>query len=101
MGNKEGLIAMLGKELAKQKQIFKDNSYWATKADGSDKYWASKEIFDAADKKIKTLEKELARIQTEEEAYDPTIWDTIDHYWKKLTGDDDVPKDSVASGVRG
>lgn len=101
MGNKEDLIEMLGKELAKQKAIFQANAGRAINPDGSDEYWAAKAKFDGADRKIISLDKELARLITEEEAYDPTIWDKIGDYWKKLTGDDDVPKDSVSTGVRG
>ncbi len=101
MGTKEDLIAMLGRELGKQKAIFKENAYRGTNPDGSDEYWEAKAKFDAADRKIKSLEKELAYLTCEEEAYDPTVWDKIGEYWKKLTGDDDLPEDSVATGVRG
>jgi len=101
MGNKEDLIAMLGKERARQHKIFTENMGRGTNPDGSDAYWEAKKKFDDADRKLKAIEKELARLQTEEEAYDPTIWDKIGGYWKKLTGDDDLPKDSVSTGVRG
>ncbi|MHA1961213.1 MAG: hypothetical protein ACW99U_13380 [Candidatus Thorarchaeota archaeon] len=100
MGDKEELVKMLNAELSKQKAIFEKNAGRAINPDGSEEYWAAKAAFDSADRKIKSLEKELARILTDEEAYDPSIWDRIGHYFDKLVGDDE-PKDSVASGVRG
>ena len=101
MSTKEDLIEMLSKELARQRAIFQKHQGRVINPDNSPEYDAAKTAFDAADRKIKALDKEIARLITEEEAYDPTIWDTIQHYWKKLTGDDDIPKDSVATGVRG
>ncbi len=101
MSTKEDLIAMLSDELAKQRAIFQKYQGRVINPDNSPEYEEAKKAFDAADRKIKSLDKELARLITEEEAYDPSIWDTIQHYWKKLTGDDEIPKDSVATGVRG
>ena len=101
MGNKEDLIAMLGEELSKQKAIFQKHAGRVINPDNSPEYEAAKKSFDAADRKIKSLEKEIARLMTEEEAYDPTVWDKIGDYWDKLTGDDDSPKDSVSTGFRG
>ena len=92
---------MLGTEMKKQRGIMMKHQGRVINPDNTPEYKAAKEAFDAADSKIKTLEKEIARLLTEEEAYDPSIWDTIEHYWKKLTGDDDIPKDSVTTGVRG
>jgi len=99
MGNKEDLIEMLGTELSKQKAIMMKHQGRAINPDNSPEYDVAKTAFDAADRKIKSLEKEIARLLTEEEAYDPTVWDKIGDYWNKLTGDE-PPKDSVVSGFR-
>jgi hypothetical protein len=101
MVSKEDLIEMLSKEITRQRAIFNKHSARVINPDNSPEYKAAKEAFDAADRKIKSLDKEIARLLTEEEAYDPTIWDKIGEYWKKLTGDDDLPQDSVVTGVRG
>ncbi|MFW9849629.1 MAG: hypothetical protein ACFFF4_10820 [Candidatus Thorarchaeota archaeon] len=100
MTTKEDLIEILREEMNRQRAIFNKHAGRAINPDNSPEYAAAKEAFDAADRKIKSLDKEIARLLTEEEAYDPTIWDKIGDYWKKLTGDDDLP-DSVATGVRG
>ncbi len=100
MGNKEDLIAMLGEELSKQKAIFQKHQGRVINPDNSPEYETAKKAFDDADRKIKSLEKEIAKLLTEEEAYDPTVWDKIGDYWDKLTGDDE-PKDSSSTGLRG
>ena len=64
MKDKDSQIAILGKELEKQKQIFLANMGRGTNPDGSDEYWEAKAKFDAADRKIKELDKELARLIT-------------------------------------
>ena len=71
MRDKDSQIAKLGKELGKQKTIFKENSYRAINPDGSNEYWAAKAKFDRADRKIKKLEKELARLITGGKPLDP------------------------------
>jgi hypothetical protein len=100
MVDKQALIDILGTEIKVQRGIMMKHQGRAINPDNTPEYHEAKTAFDAADRKIKTLEKEIARLLTEEEAYDPTIWDKIEHYWKKLTGDDEIP-DSVATGVRG
>lgn len=64
MTAKDRAIAILGKELEKQKVIFKKHMGRAINPDGSDEYLAAKAKFDGADRKIKESEKELARIVT-------------------------------------
>ncbi len=68
---KDRHIARLGKELEKQKAIFHANAGRGTNPDGSDEYWEAKAKFDAADRKIKKLEKELARLITGGKPLDP------------------------------
>ncbi|MGY5881206.1 MAG: hypothetical protein RTV31_13200 [Candidatus Thorarchaeota archaeon] len=97
---KEALIAMLGRERAKQHKIFRENMGRGTNPDGSDEYWEAKKKFDTADRIMKAIEKELANLQTEPEYYDETIWDKLAWYWNKLTGDDDAPTD-WGHGTRG
>jgi len=100
MVDKQDLIDILGTEIKVQRGIMMKHQGRVINPDNTPEYHESKTAFDAADRKIKSLEKEIARLLTEEEAYDPTIWDKIENYWKKLTGDDELP-DSVATGVRG
>ena len=68
---KDRHIAKLGKELEKQKAIFHAHMGRGTNPDGSDEYWEAKAKFDAADRKIKKLEKELARLITGGKPLDP------------------------------
>ena len=97
---KEALIAMLGRQREKQVTIFRANMGRGTNPDGSEAYWEAKKKFDDADRAIKAIEKELAKLQTEPEYYDETIWDKLAGYWNKLTGNDDVP-DDWGHGIRG
>ena len=64
MTAKRKAIAILSKELENQKTIFQEHMGRAINPDGSEAYWLAKTQFDAADKKIKELEKEIARIIT-------------------------------------
>ncbi|MHA1480886.1 MAG: hypothetical protein ACTSQZ_05645 [Candidatus Thorarchaeota archaeon] len=57
-------IKKLGQELSKQKGIFQKHAGRAINPDGSDAYWAAKGKFDAADRKIKEIEKEIAHLLT-------------------------------------
>ena len=61
---REAQIGMLGKERERQHKIFTDNMGRATNPDGSDEYWEAKEKFDRADRKMKEIEKEIARLTT-------------------------------------
>ncbi|MHA1907459.1 MAG: hypothetical protein ACW98Y_09215 [Candidatus Thorarchaeota archaeon] len=72
---KDRQIARLGKQLEKAKVIFLAQAGRATNPDGSDEYWAAKKKFDAADRKIKKLEKELARLITGGEPLDAPSFD--------------------------
>jgi hypothetical protein len=64
MTAKDRTIAILSKELEKQKAIFRKHMGRAINPDGSDEYKEAKTEFDAADRKIKELDKEIARIVT-------------------------------------
>ncbi|MHA1636503.1 MAG: hypothetical protein ACTSUB_00665 [Candidatus Thorarchaeota archaeon] len=100
MGDYDDIKEALGKELSKQKAIFQENAGRAINPDGSDAYWEAKGKFDAADRQIKAIEQELAKIALASEPDYQSILDKLGIVWDKLTGDDD-PGDSATSGVRG
>ena len=56
-------IEELHQEMAKQKEIFLKHAPRAINPDGSDEYKAAKKAFDAADRRIKEIEKELVQLQ--------------------------------------
>ena len=56
-------IKKLHEEIAKQKEIFLKHAPRAINPDGSDEYKAAKKAFDAADRRIKEIEKELVQLQ--------------------------------------
>lgn len=95
------IVAELGRMLAKQKAIFDKYAGRVISPDNSEEYWEAKKKFDAADKAIKVIEKELAEIEIAKEIPPKSILDKIGEIIGKLTGDDDEDKDSVAPGVRG
>ncbi len=100
MGDYDDIKAVLGEELSKQKAIFKKYAGRAINPDGSDAYWEAKKKFDAADRQIKAIEKELAKIALASEPDYQSILEKLGIVWDKLTGDDD-PGDSATPGVRG
>jgi hypothetical protein len=71
MYDKASQIKLLGKEIEKQKRIFRKHMGKAINPDGSEEYRDAKSKFDAADRKIKDLDKELARLVTDGEPLDP------------------------------
>lgn len=97
----EPILEMLKAELAKQAAIFKQYAPLVINPSNDPGYDEAKEKFDAADRKIKALEKEIAEIQAAMEPDYKSILDRLGIVWDKLTGDDDEPKDSAAPGVRG
>jgi hypothetical protein len=56
-------INKLHREIAKQKEIFLKFAPKVINPDGSDEYKAAKKAFDAADRRIKEIEKELIQLQ--------------------------------------
>ena len=97
MGDKEEIIRVLRDEANRQRGIFNKHAPQAIHPDCSDEI---KSAFNKADRRIKELDKEIARLITGGEPYEPTIFDKMFDYIDKLTGDDE-PKDSVTTGVRG
>ena len=69
--DKTAQIKKLGRELGKQKAIFKKNAGRAINPDGSEAYWKAKKAFDAADRRIKEIEKELARLHLSKSTQSP------------------------------
>jgi chromatin segregation and condensation protein Rec8/ScpA/Scc1 (kleisin family) len=93
--------AALGQMLAEQKAIIQKYSGRVINPDNSDEYKEAKKKFDAADKAVKVIEKELAEIEVAKNIPSKSVLDKIGEIIGKLTGDDDEGKDSVATGVRG
>ncbi|MDF1539928.1 MAG: hypothetical protein P1Q69_13610 [Candidatus Thorarchaeota archaeon] len=48
--------------MSRQKKIFDDNAWRVIDPDNSAEYWAAKRKFDAADRRIKQIEKKIARL---------------------------------------
>jgi hypothetical protein len=61
---REAQIEMLGKQRARHHKIFRENMGRGTNPDGSDAYWKAKKKFDDADRAMKKIEKEIARLTT-------------------------------------
>ncbi len=61
---REAQIGMLGAQRARHHKIFRDNMGRGTNPDGSKEYWEAKKKFDKADRKMKEIEKEIARLTT-------------------------------------
>ncbi len=97
----EPILKMLGEEWAKEKAIFNQYAPQVINPSDSEEYKQAKEKFDAADRRIKAIEKEIATIKAAMEPDYRSILDRLGIVWDKLTGDDDEPDDSVAPGVRG
>ena len=95
-------IEALQEGLKRQKAIFNKYAGRVINPDNSEEYQEAKKKFDEADRRIKAIEKELARLIAgeEPEIYEPSIFEKMFHYLGKL-GKDDDDKDSVALGVRG
>jgi hypothetical protein len=96
----EPILEMLRAELAKESAIFQKYAPLVINPSNDPGYTQAKEKFDAADRRIKMLEKEIAHIQAAMEPDYKSILDRLGIIWDKLTGDDE-PDDSVAPGVRG
>ena len=101
MGDNEEILKILSAELGKQKAIFRKNSSRVINPDNTPEYDAAKTAFDTADRRIKELEQEIARLVTGGEPHEPTIFDKMFDYIDKLTGDDDDHGRDADIGVRG
>ncbi len=97
----EPILEMLKAELAKESAIFQKYAPLVINPSNDPSYTEAKENFDAADRRIKAIEKEIAYIQEAMEPDYQSILDRLGIIWDKLTGDDDEPKDSATPGVRG
>lgn len=99
-GFKKEILEVLNKELSKQKGIFNKHAPRVIHPN-SKGYDEARKAFDAADRKIKSLEHEIAYI-TCEEVYEPTIIDRIVDIVDKIVKDDnDTPDQGADLGVRG
>ncbi len=93
-------LDMLNEMLNEQKAIFNKYAPRVINPDGSDEYNEAKKIFDAADKAIKALDKEIAELILASEAPEPSFLDELVDKFKKLLKSDEVGS-SGHSGVRG
>jgi hypothetical protein len=84
-------------ELWKQKAIFDELAPKVIEPSNDPGYLEAKKKFDAADKRIKEIEKALAEMEEERE---PDYFKFLEKFKKLLKSDDD-DEESVAMGVRG
>jgi hypothetical protein len=95
------IIKALGAALAQQKAIFEKYQGRAINPDGSEEYLEAKKKFDAADRRIKAIEKELAQIEAAREPDYKSFLERMGDKLDKLISSDDDDDESVALGVRG
>jgi len=97
---RDRMIKELNAALREQTGIFNKHAPRAINPDNSEAYTIAKKAFDQADRMIKAINKEIARL-TLYETHDPTVFDEIMDKLGKLIKSDDIDQDSVTTGVRG
>ena len=97
---RDRMIKELNAAKREQQGIFNKYAPRAINPDNSEAYTIAKTAFDKADRMIKAIDKEIARL-TLYETHDPTVFDKIMDKLDKLVKSDDKDQDSATTGVRG
>ena len=97
---RDRMIKELNAAKREQQGIFNKHAPRAINPDNSDAYTIAKAAFDKADRMIKAIDKEIARL-TLYETHDPTVFDKIMNKLGKLVKSDGKDQDSATTGVRG
>ena len=97
---RNSMIKELNAAKREQEAIFRKHAPRAINPDNSEAYTIAKTAFDKADRMIKAIDKEIAKL-TLYERYDPTIFDKIMNKLGKLGKGDDKDQDGTTTGVRG
>jgi hypothetical protein len=98
--SRDGMIEELNAAKREQQGIFNKHAPRAINPDNSEAYTIAKKAFDKADRAIKAIDKEIAKL-TLYETYDPTVFEKIMNKLGKLGKGDDKDQDSATPGVRG
>ena len=97
---RDRMIKELNAAKREQQGIFNKYAPRAINPDNSEAYTIAKTAFDKADRMIKAIDNEIARL-TLYETHDPTVFDKIMDKLDKLVKSDDKDQDSATTGVRG
>jgi len=99
MRDKERQIKLLRAGLAAQQAIFNKHAPRAINPDNSKAYTIAKKAFDLADRRIKEINKELARLICEEspKIHPPSIFDEKFPYVKESSNKVKITKKGVAT----
>jgi hypothetical protein len=97
---RDRMIKELNAAKREQVGIFNKHAPRAINPDNSEAYTIAKTAFDKADRMIKSIEKEIARL-TLYETHDPSVFDKIMNKLGKLGKSDGKDQDSATTGVRG
>ena len=97
----EWAIGILRAMQDEQRAIFQKYMGRAINPDYSEEYKEAKKKFDAADRMIKALDKEIAELITASEAPEKSFLDELIEKFKKLVKDESPPERGADMGIRG